>query len=441
MEESMNSRPSHPRTAGGLAGRLRAWLFVGLAAGAAACDTLDDLVGVDPPDRIAADVFEVPGNAPTLVAGAIGDFECALASFIVGTGLTADELMITGSNVQWYSFDRRSFATAGLLGAGFANSTCANHTENTIGVYRPVSTARWQADNVLQLLEGWTDAEVANRNVLIATMAAYSGYSHLLLGESMCTAAIDLGPELTPAQLFALAEGKFTKAISTAGAPADIVTMALVGRARTRLNLGRKADAATDARLVPATYVRNATFSATTLRRNNFVYYENRRDIVVVEGPFRALTDMGVTEPRVRVTDTGRRFAQSGLPIWYQEKYPGLNTPIPIARGVEAQLIVAEAEVAAGNLSQAVAIINTLHRRAGVQLPDFPGGTAAEVLNHIIYERSAELFLEGQRLMDIKRYNLPLTPVPGTPYPLGGVYGNETCYPMPDVERNNNPNT
>jgi hypothetical protein len=43
--------------------------------------------------------------------------------------------------------------------------------------------------------------------------------------------------------------------------------------------------------------------------------------------------------------------------------------------------------------------------------------------------------------MDIKRYGIPLTPPAGTPYPLGGFYGDETCYPLPDVERNNNPNT
>src|SRR5262245_7834356 len=101
---------SHPGIARQLTRRVEAWLVIALAGVASAgCNTLDDLVAVDPPDRIAAEVFEVPGNAPTLVSGVIGDFECALASTIVGTGLTADELMITGSNVQWYSFDRRSF--------------------------------------------------------------------------------------------------------------------------------------------------------------------------------------------------------------------------------------------------------------------------------------------------------------------------------------------
>jgi len=418
------------------------WLLIGLAGVGAGCNTLDDLVSVDPPDRITAEVYEVPGNAPALVAGAIGDFECALASFIVGAGLTADELMVTGGNVHRYSYDRRSFAASGLLGAGFAIATCAN-SPNGVGVYRPLSTARGQADNVRILLEGWTDGQVPNRALLLATMAAYGGYSYLLLGESMCSAAFDLGPELTPAQIFALAEARFTQAITTGqnANNSDIVNMALVGRARTRLSLARKADAATDSRLVPVGYVKNATFSSSTRRRNNFVYSENRTDLVSVESPFWNLTDMGVSDPRVKATDTGRRGTQGNVPIWYQEKFTSLSTAIPLARGAEAQLILAEAEVAAGNLTAAVAIINTLHARSGVGLPPFAGGTATEVLSHIIYERSAELWLEGQRLMDIKRYNLPLVPPSGTPYPLGGVYGNETCYPLPDVERNNNPNT
>jgi hypothetical protein len=413
------------------------------AAAVAACNTLDNLVSVEPPDRISADAFEVPGNAPTLVAGAVGDFECALASTIVGAGLTADELMITGSNVQWYSFDRRSFAPSGLLGAGYANSTCAVQTENTIGVYKPLSTARFTNDNVLRLLEGWTDAQVANRSALMATVAAYGGYSYLLLGETMCSAAIDQGPEITPADLFALAEEHFTKAIANAQAAGDddLLNLARVGRARARIDQNKPADAAADAQAVPIDYVRNATFSNSTLRRYNFVQYHNRRDIVVVEGPFRNLTFQGIPDPRVKVTDTGRLFPQSNLPIWYEDKYPDRDSPIPIARGVEAQLILAEADVAAGNIAGAVDIINTLHARPGVGLPPYAGGTPAEVLQQIVYERSAELFLEGQRLMDIKRFNLTLTPAPGTPYPLGGVYGDETCYPLPDVERNNNPNT
>jgi hypothetical protein len=60
-------------------------------------------------------------------------------------------------------------------------------------------------------------------------------------------------------------------------------------------------------------------------------------------------------------------------------------------------------------------------------------------------ERRRELFLEGQRLGDIIRFDITMTPPAGTPYPVkGGLYGtdrgSQLCFPLPDVERNNNPN-
>ena len=62
----------------------------------------------------------------------------------------------------------------------------------------------------------------------------------------------------------------------------------------------------------------------------------------------------------------------------------------------------------------------------------------------IIEERRREFFLEGRRFGDVIRYNLSVVPAPGTPFKNGGTYGPGTgiqiCFPLPDVERNNNPN-
>jgi hypothetical protein len=91
-------------------------------------------------------------------------------------------------------------------------------------------------------------------------------------------------------------------------------------------------------------------------------------------------------------------------------------------------------------VQKAVDIINTFHERAG--LPSFQSSNSDEVLEHIIRERQRELFLEGQHMGDINRYGLPLSPEPGTDYPAkaGGFYGNYTCFPIPNVETENNPN-
>ncbi|MBC8088785.1 MAG: RagB/SusD family nutrient uptake outer membrane protein, partial [Phycisphaerae bacterium] len=63
-----------------------------------------------------------------------------------------------------------------------------------------------------------------------------------------------------------------------------------------------------------------------------------------------------------------------------------------------------------------------------------------QVLATIIEDRRRELFLEGHRLGDIRRYSIPLAPAAGAAYPGGGAYGTQSCFPLPDVERINNPN-
>jgi hypothetical protein len=406
------------------------------AIGGTACGELISL-DQDAPSRVLETALRTPENAQLLVTSAISDFECALAQYIVAQGLVGDELIDAQLSQVGWDYDRRTLVPALTT---YASAQCT--ATQVPGVYTPLSIARSTADGILTSLEGWTDEQVANRTDLIAQAAAYAGYSLVLLGEGMCSAALDAGPELTPAQLLTAAEERFTRAISAATAANNtaILNMALVGRARARVGLGRLADARTDALLVPADFVRNANYSAANSRRENLVNTQMYRGgFSSVDPSFRDLTFGGVPDPRVTVVDAGVTGHDRATRIWRAAKYPQISSPIPIASGDEARLIVAEAEVAAGNVSAAVAIINALHAKAG--LPDYAGGSAAEVRAQVIEERRRELFLESHRLGDVIRYQITLTPAPGTPYPLkGGQYGNQVCFPLPDLERNNNPN-
>jgi SusD family len=114
----------------------------------------------------------------------------------------------------------------------------------------------------------------------------------------------------------------------------------------------------------------------------------------------------------------------------------GFAAPIRVASYEEAQLILAEAQGGA----QAVTIINALRTAAGLQ--GYTGPTdAASIQNLIIDERRRALFLEGFRNYDMQRFNVPFNPAVGVAFPQkGGTYGNTRCLPLPDVERNNNPN-
>jgi hypothetical protein len=147
-------------------------------------------------------------------------------------------------------------------------------------------------------------------------------------------------------------------------------------------------------------------------------------------------------DPRVAVTDLGFMGTDGHTELWQANKYSEITSPMPIAKWEEAQLILAEAAVADNQLSTAEDIINALHASAGIPNPayDATGKSQEEVMAQVIEERRRALFLEGHRLGDIRRYDLPLVPAPGSAYVSGGTYGDQRCFPLPDVERIHNPN-
>lgn len=406
-----------------------------LLALATGCGALDSALKVEAPSRIPADQLASPSNAALLVNGAIGDFECAVGAYDALTSVLAGEMTDATATADRWPYDRRDVHPDD---GRYGTSGC-----EALGVYTPLSTARYSADMILSKLQAWSDKDVANRQDLIAKAAAYAGYGYLLLGEGFCSAAVDGGPELTSAQMFALAEQRFTTALQAAQAAndTDILDMAYVGRARARLDQGNLPGAASDARNVPIGYVHVATASTASTRRNNRIFAQNGvgstgGSALSVGVSYRTVTFQGVADPRVSVLDAHRSAsdASPGTPIYFQQKFASLSTPIPIATGIEAQLILAEASGG----QAAVDIINALHDRAG--LPHFSATDAASIQAQVVEERRRELWLQGNRFYDIRRFNLPLDPTPGTPYRKGGVYGSTRCLPLPDVERLNNPN-
>jgi hypothetical protein len=413
-------------------------------------DSLNKLLEVQAPGRVIADSLKGPRNAALLVQSAVTDFECGFAAYVTAGGLFGDELADATVNAPNWPTDRRDPT---LQESTISTNTCDRGSNPRFAIYTAMQTARFEADDIAKQIEGWTDAQVSNRQSLLATAYAYAAYSVLLLGESYCSMAIDLGPELTRAQTFAEAENRFTKALNAAKAAnlTDITNMSLVGRARSRLdqaivagavtNAAKLSEAAADAQQVPTGFVKNATFSTSAARRYNQVYNGNNfLRAYTIEAAFRDVTHQGVPDPRVVVTNTGLRGSDGLTPSWAQGKYTSLGNPIPIARWAEAQLIIAEANVNSGDAAGATRIINALHAIANI--PAYAGGTVAEVKQHLIQERRNELFLEGQHMGDMFRLNQPFLNPPGAPYPpkAGGAYGPTGCLPLPTVETSNNPN-
>lgn len=398
----------------------------------AACDPSSFLEVSDPGAMSAADA-QSAANAPTLMNGVIGDFECALGAFIVSMGALSEELGDRGFSGDTWFIDRRDIMASDVYG----EVDCTSRPS----LYTPISRARWGADNITTLLSSaeWTD--VANKPLMAAQAAVYSGFSYMMLGMSMCAAAIDGGAEVSNSGLLTAAEGKFTEAIalaSTAGS-ADIGNAARVGRARARLGLGNGSGAVADASEVPEGFAFNTvSTSSGNARAYNRVYemVNQGQQYGIQEEAWTLLTG-GVEDPRTKSHDSGN-IATGGLAIWWQNKYAGRGSTLPIAHWEEAQLIIAEVEGG----QTAVNIINKL-RSAHPTLPQFASTDAAAITAEVITERRRELWLEGFAAWDDYRLNLPLNPAVGTPYQItvkGGIYSDSRCFPLPDIERFNNPN-
>lgn len=391
----------------------------------AACGGILD---VDLPGRVREESLDNPVLAPTLVNSAQADFECAYGEFVYSTGAWANEFLNSSGGAEVIGWGAR------LPNYESGNGTCqtTTSTRGAFAVYRPLQIARNQADGAITRLEGFTDAQVANRTLLIATAALYSGFTHALLGEAYCEMALSpTEPLVSRAQVLTRAEERFTKAIESAasatGATAtNVVNAARVGRARVRLGLNRLTEAATDAALVPANFVYNATYSGATFRRNNPVYLVNNANFHLSVAPeYRGLTVDGTADPRVPVTNANRQGQDALTPLWLHGKYTAITSPIPLATWDEAQLILAEARGG----QEAVDAINRI--RARYSLPAFGGGDAETIRAQIIEERRRTLFLTGHRVGDQLRYGIPFATGANQ---KGVAYGVATCLPLPPAE-------
>ena len=399
-----------------------------LAVCVAGCD-LNDLLEVSDPSRLLSENVEVPSQATALMNGLEADFLCAHGTLMLVQAVLSDEFEDHAASGDVWTLDRRRPQNVDNWGDNDCTSLLPS-------VYLPAGRSRWVADNMVTLLSGWTDEEVASRAERIARAYLLGGFSAAMIGMTNCTAALDVGPELTQMDMFAAAESRFTMALT--GGTSDITNAARVGRARVRLYMGDTAGALTDAMAVSAGFVMNLSPNDATTRLYNRIWHRNLFAFSYGVPPWtRNLMTGGVPDPRMVSTDTGEFTGWGPSNVWGQVKFTAADTPVPIARYAEAQLIIAE--ITGG--ATAVAVINAL--RGPLGLPVFASAIEADIQAEVVAERRRELFLEGFRAYDIRRLGLPFVPAIGTDYQpgvKGGTYGDQTCIPIPIIETFNNEN-
>ncbi len=386
----------------------------------------DSLLEVSQPGAVLEEDLNNPGLARMLVVGALGKFECGVTSYGMGTGILADEFWTAanfrGLNAWAQRVDIRVEVEVGSGGCGSSTAS-----------FFALQQARSQGEDAYERISGFPAAQVPERERFLAMTAAYVGYAYNLLGEGFCRMTLDGGPPMPPQDVLQIAEQRLTTALDHAvqAGDDDIRYMALAGRARVRLNLGKGAEAVQDAEQIPEGWVRYAEHSDVVGARNNRVWVTNNlARSFTVSPPYRGLEVDGVPDPRVPVEFTGGLGQDGVTPAWVQLKYPTRTSPTRIASWVEAQLIIAE--VVGGQ--RAVGIINDLRNRHG--LPSFASNDEQEIFQQVIEERRREFFAEGHRINDMLRHNIPFPT--GTDH-QGNTYGPMTCMFLPRVEVNSNP--
>jgi len=402
------------------------WVAVlGLAAfGLGACSTILD---VEFPGTIPVEQIDDPALAPVLARSVMSDFECAYSNYAIVSASQSDEYETSNQNVPLANWGERSITAnenAYVIG------TC-----DALGIHLTLHTARFQSEDIFNRISAWTDAQVTGRASLMSQVKAYGGYAYELMGETFCEVSFDAGPAQPRAAALTLAEQRFSDAITLAqqGNNTDMLNLARVGRARSRLMQTKFAEAAADAQLIAAGYVRNGDRGAEATRRwNDVFYYANTLGAYTVAFDLRTIVD-----PRLQVANTGRPAFIPTIPLWATNKYAALTSPIRLASYREAQLILAESLAEQNQIPQALTILNT--RRAELGLTPLTATTKDEAITAVLGERRMELAFEGgHRLADLLRKSLPWKGANGSTVnanPITGrPYGTTTCWPHPTRE-------
>lgn len=229
------------------------------------------------------------------------------------------------------------------------------------------------------------------------------------------------------------------------GSSLDLKNTLYAMNARYNLYVGNYAAAIANANLVNLASVSSYEYSTLSINPiynatniNGLNYFKPRDNF----GLPAALFEEG--DARENFYLTGPAVLVNGDPVRDLAGFFNSQTSfIPIYIPDEMKLIKAEAILRSdGSLEEALALINAVRTQTsgdpvGVNagLPAYTGPVTREALLLEVYkQRSAELYLTGQKWEDSRRFNRPGPPE-------NTSERNRNFYPYPDQERLNNPNT
>jgi starch-binding outer membrane protein, SusD/RagB family len=298
--------------------------------------------------------------------------------------------------------------------------------------------ARWVAeDGIDRMQKQILSADKFGTNQYVAQAYMWAGFANRMLGENVCAAVIDGGAVQSDSVYFSRAADEFTQAITigqAANVP-DVVTAAYAGRASVKAWQGDWAGAAQDAQQVPPDFVIVAPFSNEL--SNNMAYEtHNRYEFSVYSTAFADHPD----DPRIpwkiiyNADGSVARGANGSTPMYQQNKYPSLDSDVPLAKGTEMLELRAEAALRNNDISGAYDLMN--QARAVYGMDPLPVATdMQQAWDDMHYERMATVWLENRHLWDVRRWYAA-----SGPEHYDYLNGRDQCIPISDEEARSNPN-
>jgi hypothetical protein len=417
-----------------------------LLAGTIACNP-GNALKIQTPDNVSPNALDNIGGLAALRGGVLSQFQIAYSGgadltngghegYINFSGLFTDELE-----------DMETFPTRILVDGRVASGS----NLSLKAYFIDVTSARAIADKADAAYNQFAPDSLGHGTVL-----ALGGYTYIMFAEMYCegvpvstlntNGSITYGQPLTRNQLLKIALERFDSAevIATANGDSSTLNLARIGAGRALLDSNDDADAATAVAGVPENYLYDIGASTNSAVENNGIWNytvgEQGFSVSDSEGT-NGLPFFSANDPRVPAESPPGLTGTSGVgPFIVQLLYQTQASPIPLATGAEAQLIIAEHQQRTGG--PWLATLNALRATMPGLAPLTDPGTPAAEQNLLFRERAFWMYLTGHRLGDMRRLIRQYGRSANTVFPIGvdvngSPYGSDVNFEISEDEANN----
>jgi hypothetical protein len=318
--------------------------------------------------------------------------------------------------------------------------------------------------------------EVEAPSNLLYQAYLWNAFTYRTMGEWWCDAV--LGPvdpdDTTPGTYEQGSAGNFNRAVASFtaalgfAASSDETHVARGGRAAAHAWLGDWSAVASDAATIPDDFVFWINYDDELQPYYNTIFEANARQPAGSYSVIYTFFDDYYTEtgdPRTPwFDDLDIPYATASLDTYgqvewkNQAKFNSRNDDQRIVSGWEMRLLEAEAQLNSGNWQAAMTLINRVRTRnisdtTGEALDPWVASSLEEAWTFLKRERYIELWLEGRRLGDERRWAATNTPgaldtpdwestafAPGSRTNMFTRQPRSNCLDIPESERDRNPN-